>query len=70
MALSPEDTKWSKEVWFPQAVQSGWKFWALVVPQDILGRMNMKEFVDEYYEKGLRIMVFNNPEEAMQLSIR
>jgi hypothetical protein len=66
MSLSPEDTEWSKKDWFPRAVESGWKFWALVVPQDILARMNMKEFVDEYYEKGLRIMVFNNPEDAMQ----
>jgi hypothetical protein len=66
MALSPEDTEWSKKVWFPQALGAGWKFWALVVPQDIMGRMNMKEFVDEYYEQGLRIMVFGNPEEAMQ----
>jgi hypothetical protein len=66
MALSPEDTDWSKKNWFPRALESGWKFWALVVPQDILARMNMKEFVDEYYEKGLRIMVFNNPEDALQ----
>lgn len=66
MALSPEDTEWSKKDWFPRAVESGWKYWALVVPQNILGKMNMKEFVDEYFEKGLRIMVFSNPEDAMQ----
>jgi hypothetical protein len=66
MALSPEDTEWSKTEWFPRALANGWKSWALVVPQDFLARMNMKEFVDQYYEKGLRIMVFNNPEDAMK----
>lgn len=63
-ALSPEDTQWSMENWFPRAKAAGWKFWALVVPPDIMARMNLKEFVDSYYEQGLRIMVFSEPQEA------
>lgn len=65
-ALSNEDTKWSKEDWFPRAVEAGWKYWALVVPQSILARINMKEFVDSYLDQGLRITVFSNPENAIK----
>ena len=65
-ALSPEDTEWSKTDWFPRAVKAGWKYWALVVPEDTLARMNLKEFVDSYFEQGLRIGVFSEPEEAMK----
>ncbi len=65
-ALSPEDTEWSKTNWFPRSINAGWKYWALVVPQDNLARMNLKEFVDSYYEQGLRIMVFSEPQEAME----
>jgi hypothetical protein len=65
-AMSQEDTDWSQADWFPRAMKAGWKFWAIVVPHDIMGRMNMKEFVDMYYEQGLRIMVFTNPDEAMK----
>jgi hypothetical protein len=65
-ALSKEDTEWSKTNWFPRSIKAGWKYWALVVPQDILGQLNMKEFVDSYFEQGLRIMVFSKPEEAKQ----
>lgn len=64
--LSPEDTEWSKTDWFPRAIKAGWKYWALVVPQNMLARMNMKEFVDSYFEQGLRIGVFIEPEEAMR----
>jgi len=64
-ALSPEDTEWSKTVWFPQSFEAGWKYWALVVPEDMMARMNLKEFVDSYAEQGLRIMVFVTPDEAM-----
>ena len=64
--LSPEDTEWSMSNWFPRAIQAGWKYWALVVPQDILAQMNLKEFVDSYFDQGLRIMVFSNSDEAMK----
>jgi hypothetical protein len=65
-ALNEEDTQWSMNDWFPRAKAAGWKFWALVVPADIMARMNLKEFVDSYYEQGLRIMVFTDPEAAME----
>lgn len=65
-ALSPEDTEWSKTNWFPRAVKAGWKYWALVVPQDIMAQLNLKEFVDSYFEQGLNIMVFTDPKEAME----
>jgi hypothetical protein len=63
-ALSDEDTEWSKTDWFPRAQAAGWRFWALVVPADLMARLNLKEFVDTYYELGLRTMVFTEPEEA------
>lgn len=63
---SSEDANWSKDDWFPRAVRAGWKYWALVVPQDLMARMNMKQFVDSYLDQGLRIMVFSKPEKAME----
>jgi hypothetical protein len=69
--LSPEDSEWAMKEWFPNAKNAGWKFWALVVPTDILARMNLKQFVDDYHQQGLRIMVFTDPDQAMEwLKIR
>lgn len=65
-ALPEVDTVWSKTNWFPRAVEAGWKYWALVVPDDFMGRVNMTEFVDSYLDQGLRIAVFVTPEEAMK----
>lgn len=64
--LSPEDTEWSKTNWFPRSVQAGWKYWALVVPENIYAQLNLKEFTDSYSQQGLRIMVFVDPEAAMK----
>ena len=66
LALPESDTKWSKINWFPRAVKAGWKYWALVVPQDFMARVNMKEFVDSYLDQGLTIKVFTHPDDAMQ----
>ncbi len=66
LALPQDDTEWSKVDWFPRAIKAGWKYWALVVPEDFMARVNMKEFVDSYLDQGLRIEVFTEPEEALQ----
>jgi hypothetical protein len=64
--LPPEDAEWGTTVWFPQVKAAGWKYWALVVPNDVKGRINMAEFVESYFEQGIRIMVFTDPEEALK----
>ncbi len=64
-ALPDDDTAWAQSNWFPRAVAAGWKYWALVVPEDIMARMNLAEFVQSYYDQGLRIMVFTQPAAAL-----
>lgn len=65
-AHSPEDTEWVNNHWLPAAVAAGWKYWALVVPDDFMARVNMSEFVDTFYAKGIRIMVFTDTDLAQQ----
>lgn len=57
---SEEDGRWVNEDWLPRVIAAGWKYWALVVPDDVKGRINMVEFVESFYEKGIRIMVFTD----------
>ena len=64
--LPDEDANWAKTDWFPRAARYGWKYWAMVVPQETAGRINVKQFVDAYIERGLRVMVFSKPEKAME----
>src|SRR4051812_2371276 len=34
-----EDGKWVNESWLPRAIAAGWKYWALVVPDETAARM-------------------------------
>src|SRR5882757_9151645 len=44
-ALSQADTEWAIENWFPRVLKAGWKYWALVLPENVIGQMNMKRFI-------------------------
>jgi len=63
---SDEDTLWINTDWLPRALEAGWKYWALVVPDSVKSKMNMTEFVNWFYDHDVRIMVFVNAEAALR----
>jgi hypothetical protein len=65
-ALHPDDGKWSMEVWCPRIVAAGWKYWAIVMPDAVLGRANMRRFIREYADRGVEVKIFESPEEALE----
>ncbi|MBL8162023.1 MAG: hypothetical protein JNJ61_08560 [Anaerolineae bacterium] len=65
-ALPLEDTMWAITNWAPRVLAAGWKSWALIVPDSVSARINMAEFINDYGEKGVRIMIFADPNEAQQ----
>jgi hypothetical protein len=69
-AHTDEETEWINTVWLPNAVNAGWKFWALVIPEGVVARMNMNEFVQAFYEMGIRVMVFTDVNQAMHWLIK
>ena len=64
--FSAEDQEWADNDWFPRMVQVGWKTWAMVVPYEIKARFNLQEIVDKNFERGIRIAVFSELDEAFQ----
>lgn len=64
--LAPEDVAWSVTEWGPRAAQGGWKYWALVVPETIAGRIGMTDIVDTFYQMGVRVSIFTDLEEARE----
>src|SRR5512142_2725986 len=64
-ALHPDDGKWSIEVWSPRTIAAGWKYWAIVMPDAVLGRANMRRFIREYADRGVEVKIFETPEAAL-----
>lgn len=65
-ALPPTDEAWIHGEWFPQVMEAGWKFWAIVPPHKFLGEKNMRRYAKKYETAGLVWRVFGEPEEAMR----
>jgi hypothetical protein len=63
--LKPADADWALNDWAPRVMAAGWKFWAVVMPEKVLGQMNMKRWIQTYAEQGVTARAFSDPDEAM-----
>jgi hypothetical protein len=64
--LRTEDTNWGQENWFPQTIQAGWKYWAIVQPAAAIAQMNMEKLVKLYSSMGITAKFFSDENEAMK----
>ena len=62
--FDPADVEYSVTDWGPRASKAGWKYWALVVPEDIAGRASMQNHIETFHGLGVWVRVFTNLEEA------
>jgi hypothetical protein len=65
-ALSKEDLEWGDAVWFPRVAKFGWKYWAIVMPEKVIGQVMLKKLMDSYLMRGVTARAFASVEEAMQ----
>jgi hypothetical protein len=63
--LKPADADWALHEWAPRVMRAGWKFWAVVMPEKVLGQMNMKRWIETYAAQGVTVKAFSDPGEAM-----
>jgi hypothetical protein len=63
--LGKDDEAWAKSKWFPEVIKAGWKFWAIVMPAQLIGQLNMKRFVEDYAKAGITVSVFSESDKAL-----
>lgn len=63
--LTPEDSKWGDTHWNRRTIDLGWKYWAMVVPEEIAAAGSLLPVMQDLAGRGLRVMVFTDPAEAM-----
>ena len=64
--FSREDQQWCEEVWFPKTRDAGWRYWAIVLPEKVLGKMSLQYFERKYSEQGISARFFQNDKEGLQ----
>ncbi len=64
--LSKEVVEWSAKNWQPPTIAAGWKYWANVVPKELVAAGTLTPVMENLYGMGLRMMVFSDLEKATQ----
>lgn len=64
--FSEDVAQWVLEDWGPRAIEAGWKYWALVVPEEMEGRLAMVQFVSAFNEMGVLVRVYTAEDEARE----
>lgn len=62
--MSDDDREWGEVNINQRAVEAGWHYWAIVVPEQIVAAGSMAPVMEASFERGLRMMVFSNTDEA------
>ena len=63
--VAPEDGEWGEKEWAPRVIKAGFKYWAIVVPANAVGSLQMRRFADEYRARGVTVQAFSNLEDAL-----
>ena len=61
-----EAALWVNNVWLPRTVRAGWKYWAMVVPNCVLGRADQQKYVKSIYNSGIWVTIHKDVESAMK----
>ena len=64
--LTPEDIEWGFINWNLPTIKAGWKFWAVVVPTELIAAGSMTQTINTLFDLGLRVMAFDNLKEAVE----
>jgi hypothetical protein len=65
-ALNPEDSDWAENVWSEAAVKAGWQHWAIVLPEYVVGKMDMAQYIAGGRRKGVNVRVFSDADEGFE----
>ena len=68
--MSDEDAGWARNFWNKRVLDAGWKYWALVISQDLAGSFSMKAAVDGFSKLGVTVGLYTNPDMAMKWLIK
>ncbi len=65
-AMTAEDIQWGQDVWTPAVFAAGWKYWAIMMPDKVVGKMSMRRLIDQYSEMGVTVDIFDDTDEALK----
>ena len=63
--IPAHDVEWGEKEWAPKAVVCGWRFWAMVVPKDLVSQMGASNIVRRLSALGVTVKPFSDETQAL-----
>lgn len=64
-SVSEEDLAWADIHYRPKIINAGWRYWALVMPQSVIGQRDMQQVIDIFMRIGVLVQLFSDPDQAL-----
>lgn len=64
--LRPDDEEWADTIWLPRVLKAGFKFWAIVLPQAAIGKLNMQRIATQHARRGIVSRIEATPYPAFE----
>ena len=64
--LSTTFLEWSAKDWQPRTIAAGWKYWANIVPQQLVAAGTLNPVMEAVFAMGLVLQVFSNENEGWE----
>lgn len=66
-ALTEADQRWSIDDWLPRALAVGYSAIAIIVSEELFGRMAVEDIMNDASEKSpIKVQYFDNEEQALE----
>ncbi len=62
--LRPDDEAWAQAEWLPRVLNAGFKFWAIVLPEAAIGKLNMQRLAAFHATHGILSRIESMPAPA------
>lgn len=59
--LRPDDEQWADKEWLPRVLRAGFKFWAIVLPEAAIGKLNMQRLAAQHGRHGILSRIESMP---------
>lgn len=64
--LPQEDQEWANAIWFPATRDAGWKYWAIIMPDNAVTVLFLRRFAAQWSAAGVATEVFTSPDPALE----
>ncbi len=66
MAYTKEMLEEGTLKWLSDALEAGWKYWAIIKPKNMIGQLNFELMMKMYSEKGIESRAFDDIDSAIE----